>query len=67
LFGSLDLGFDMVNLVLESLFRLESLGLDFEALVLLAHHAEDKCVILDLLLPNFGEFLRLSISHYPFA
>lgn len=66
-FGGEDLGFDLFDLSFEGLFGGESLGLDFESVVLLAHHAEHKGVVLDLLLPNLSEFLRLSIRNNPFA
>ncbi len=45
----------------------EGLRLDFESVVLLAHHAEHKGVVLDLLLPNLREFLRLNVRNNPFT
>ena len=66
-FGGEDLGFDLFDLPVEGLLGREGFGLDFESVVLLAHHAEDKGVILDLLLPNFSKFLRLSVRNNPFT
>jgi hypothetical protein len=66
-FGGEDLGFDLFDLPVEGLLGGEGLRLDFESVVLLAHHAEHKGVVLDLLLPNLREFLRLSVRNNPFA
>ncbi len=63
----IDLVFYPLDLVLDLLFGLDSLGLDLETVVLLFHSLEDELIVLNLLLSYLVYLLGLSLSIHPFT